>query len=191
MRNKMNGRTINKWLLPLNKSLTALLKIIPKFLRVIMYDILRFIPTKIGVYFRQILVSSLCKTGNNLYIAANVTIKGFSRLELGNNVSFHENCYIDAQGGVYIGNDVSIAHGSSIISFEHTWSDPTLSIKYNPLENKAVHIGSDIWVGCGARILGGSYLSDRTIVAASCVVNSKYPSNVLLAGVPSQMIKEI
>jgi len=127
--------------------------------------------TKTAVVLRYFVAQRLAKScGQVVQSGPNVTVKSWGNLELGSRVNVHENCYIDASGGVNIGSDVSIAHGSSVLSFNHTWQDPDTPIKYNPLEYKSVAISDDVWIGCGVRVLAGAQLSSRVIIAAGAVV---------------------
>lgn len=50
------------------------------------------------------------------------------KLELGDNISIHPMCYFECSGGLMIGNNVSIAHSSSILTSTHTYSDFNLPI---------------------------------------------------------------
>ena len=129
--------------------------------------------------------------GKNIYVGKNVTIKNFESLILGSNISIHANCYIDASGGVNIGDNVSIAHNSSIISFEHTWENLEVPIKYNPTILKEVVIFKDVWIGCGVRVLAGVKINTRTIVAAGSVVKGLLDEKSIYAGVPAKKIRNI
>ncbi len=129
--------------------------------------------------------------GRNVYIAKSAVIKNPSRLKLGSNVAIHDFCYIDAAGGIDIGSNVGIAHGVSILSSNHTWEDSLTPISYNPLKLLAVKIGDDVWIGCGARILAGSKIGSRSVIAAGAVVTKRLDSNGLYAGVPATRKKNI
>lgn len=113
------------------------------------------------------------------------------KLTLGNNVSIHPLCYIDAAGEIFIGDNVSIAHCSTIISTNHTWKDVDIPIKYNPEKFGKVIINEDVWVGCGCRILSGVTVKKRSVIAAGSVVNKDVESNTIVGGVPAKVIKEI
>lgn len=148
--------------------------------------------SKIEALIRYAVLASLCRSiGSNVYIGPNVVVKNPHRLNIGNNVSVHFGSYIDAIGGCDIGNDVSIAHMSSIISFEHTWDDQALPIKYNPVRLGSVRVGNDVWVGCGVRILSGTTIGDRVVIAAGSVVRGDCPSFGVFAGVPVRRIKSL
>lgn len=189
----MSGRFYYCFFKPIIVFISIMLRFFtPVFFRGMLYELLSLVPTKLGVLCRCIVIKSMAtNTGDNIYIGRNVVIKNANKLSLGSNVSLHENCYIDAVGGIFIGSNVSVAHGSSIISFEHTWENKNKPIKYNVLRCSAVKIYDDVWIGCGVRILSGTVLNERSIVAAGSVVKRTFPGNVIIAGVPGKVIKGI
>jgi len=52
-----------------------------------------------------------------------------------------------------------------------------------------VVIGNDVWIGCGAVILGGLTLGDGCIVAAGAVVTKDVPAYAIVGGVPAKVIR--
>lgn len=165
---------------------------IPRFIFIFLLNLSSIIPTSIGVLLRYILIKMIIvDSGSNIYIGRFVTIKNFDKIKVGNNVSIHECCYIDAFGGLEIGNDVSIAHNSSLISFEHGFENVDKAIKYNSIIPIPIKIASDVWIGCGVRILAGSDISSRSVMAAGSVVKGKLLSNKIYAGVPAKPKKSI
>ncbi len=147
---------------------------------------------KIQILLRYLqLKESGKKIGENVYLADKVVIKNAQNLNIGDNCSIHEFSYLDAAGDIIIGDNVSIAHNCSLISFEHTWSDKDTPIKYNKTRNMKITIGNDVWIGCGVRILAGSVIEDRVIVAAGAVVRGELESGYIYGGVPARKIKKI
>lgn len=126
-----------------------------------------------------------------MFIGQNVEIRCWQMLSLGNNVSIHRGCYLDASGGIEVGDDVSIAHQTSILSANHTWDDPMIPIKENPVKLESVIIQNDVWIGCGCRIMSGVTVFSRSVVAAGSVVTKDVPSHTLVGGVPAKQIKVI
>ena len=110
-------------------------------------------------------------------------------LSVGDNVAIHTGVYIDATGGVSIGDNTSIAHYASILSFEHTWDDPTTPMKYNRLRFAPIEIGSDVLVFAGARVLAGARIRSRTLIGAGAIARSGVYTSGLYAGVPAKLIK--
>ncbi|MCE4955673.1 acyltransferase [Macrococcoides caseolyticum] len=165
---------------------------LPNSILMFFFEIVSFSESKLFIAIRYILLSSMLKEiGDNVYIGKNVTIKNVENLSIGNNVSIHNNCYFDALGGITIANNISIAHNTTILSSSHTWKELNIPIKYNEVIKKPVLIESDVWIGCGVRILMGVKLHSRSIIAANAVVNKNVNSNSLVGGVPIKFIKEI
>ena len=52
-----------------------------------------------------------------------------------------------------------------------------------------VVIGNDVWIGCGAMIMGGVTLGDGCIVAAGAVVTKDVPPYAIVGGVPAKVLK--
>lgn len=169
-----------------------LFSVLPKFVRVFLWDISSRYSQTIFIAFRYVLLKTFVKDcGDNIRIGKNVSLLNTQGLVLGNNISIHDNCYIDAAGGIDIGDNVSIAHNSSLISSNHSWEDLNTPIKYNPLIPAKITINEDVWIGCGCRILAGVMISCRTIIAAGAVVNKNMESNSIYGGVPAKLIKKI
>lgn len=163
--------------------------LLPQFIRSLLWDMSRPFGGKFALLIRYaILKSRSIKVGQAVYIGRNVTLLNCQNLSLGDNVSIHENCYIDAIGQCLIGNNVSIAHGSSILTFDHGWSDPELPIKYNPIALAPVTLSNDVWIGCGVRILRGTHIGSRSVVAAGSVVRSDVPEFSIYGGIPAKKI---
>lgn len=149
------------------------------------------LPGIVGLFFRYVwLCMKTERCGRNVYIAISAVIKNLSNLRLGSNVSIHDFCYIDAAGVIDIGSNVGIAHGVSILSTNHTWEDRSTPITYNPLKILHVTIGDDIWIGCGARILAGSRIGSRSVIAAGAVVTKRLDPDGLYTGVPATRKKQ-
>ncbi|WP_025027142.1 acyltransferase [Caldalkalibacillus mannanilyticus] len=172
--------------------LEAIFKILPKPFLSPIWSFSNILPNYAGLGMRYCILRARVKScGSNVFVGPNVTIKGWEKIDIGDNVSIHMNCYIDASGGLFIGNEVSIAHQSSIMTFDHSWHDKMLSIRDNPVNYSAVKIQDDVWIGCGCRILSGVEISSRSIVAAGAVVTKNVCSNTIVGGVPAKKIKDI
>lgn len=52
-------------------------------------------------------------------------------------------------------------------------------------------LGKNVWIGAHATILPGVTIGDNAVVAAGAVVAKDVPQNVIVAGVPAKIIKQI
>lgn len=191
MKNKKTGREKLKRWSWLVKSLSGLLSLIPKSACEILFNIISGMPTALGTLLRYVLIKRIALScGENIYIARWCTFKNINNLVLGSNVSFHEYCFLDAVGGIEIGSDVSIAHSSSLISFEHTFNKNDTPFKYQDLSLKEIKMGSNIWIACGVRVLSGTYIENNVVVAANAVIKGVIQSG-LYAGVPAMKKRDI
>lgn len=131
----MNGRMLFKYFSFLIWVVSACFKMLPSFVAWFLWDLVSPFGGKVAVLLRYCIVSGRAKHfGKNIYFGKTVVLKNPAEFSVGNNVSIHDSCYLDAIGGLKIGADVSIAHQTSIITFNHTWSDMSQPIKYNPIE---------------------------------------------------------
>lgn len=186
------GRMIFSKLWPFIKTSVVLFKLLPGFIHSFLWSLTTFLAGPLAVMFRYLSFSARAgRYDKNTYIGTHVVLKNIRNMHVGENFSLHDFCYVDAIGGVRIGDNVSIAHGSSLISFNHTWSNTELPIKYNPVKQAPIVIDDDVWIGCGVRIMPGVVIGKRSIVAAGAVVVSDVPPNSIVAGVPARVIKNI
>ena len=147
---------------------------------------------KLAIFFRYLYYKKkAAQFAPNIFVGRSVVIKSPAELSVGENVSLHAFCYLDAAGGIDIGNNVSVAHSCSIISFEHTWEDPKIPIKYNKTKLAGVVIEDDVWLGCSVRVLAGAYIENRVVVAAGSVVKGRLLSGYIYGGIPAKVIGKI
>ena len=57
--------------------------------------------------------------------------------------------------------------------------------------NIDVHIGQNVWIGAGAVILPGVTIGDNSVIGAGGVVTKDIPADVVAAGNPCRVLREI
>lgn len=110
----------------------------------------------------------------------NIHFEGFAFLNY--------NCCILDTSPVYIGDGTFIAPGVCISCAGHGVY-PSERKEINT--SKPIHIGKNVWIGANATILAGVHIGDGSIIGAGSVVSRDIPSNVIAAGVPCKVIREI
>ena len=59
------------------------------------------------------------------------------------------------------------------------------------LETRPVRIADNVWIGMNAIILKGVSIGENSVVAAGSVVSKSVPANVVVAGNPAVIVKEL
>lgn len=113
-----------------------------------------------------------------------------TRIKFGEGVErsfmFSGGCYIQGGNGIEIGDGTIFAPGVKIISANH---DPQDLSQWKP--DRPIKIGKNCWIGANAVILPGVELGDNVIVGAGAVVTKSFPGNVIVAGNPARIIREL
>ena len=90
---------------------------------------------------------------------------------------------------VRIGDHCLIAPRVTITTASHPLD---AAARREGLENGApITIGDDAWIGAHAVINPGVTLGDRVVVGSGAVVTKSFGSDVVLAGVPARVIREL
>lgn len=144
------------------------------------FDVKEFSPP-----YGSITFGDRCSIGRNAIIATyggNITI--------GDDVSINPGCIIYGHGNLTIGNATRIAAQTVIVPANHNFADPSKRILDLPLTRKGVTIGSDVWIGTGARILDGVEIGDRAVIAAGAVVVRSVGKGEIVGGIPARVLKQ-
>lgn len=186
----MTGREMFQILKPVITAISAVFSYLPRVLFTLTWPMLELIPWKFGVMMRYIWAKRLAKTcGENVLFETGVRITHWDQIEFGDNSAIFETCYLDGKGGIKIGNNVSIAHQVSLISFDFDIDelDKDTPLKYAVQHKKPIVIGDDVLIFSGSRILAGANLSPRTIVGANSVVKAGNYESGVYAGAPAKL----
>lgn len=108
-------------------------------------------------------------------------------ITIGKNVFFNTGCSFQDRGGVSIGNGSMLGMNVTIATLNHGLSSETRNTTYP----SPVIIGENVWIGSNATILPGVTIGNNSVVAAGAVVTKDVPENVVVAGVPAKVLKEI
>lgn len=83
--------------------------------------------------------------------------------------------YINASGGLKLGNNVGIGANTTITTTNHDI--------YNHLKNsskKGVIIGDNVWIGANCSILAGVTIGSNVTIGAGCVIREDLPDNSIV-----------
>ena len=113
---------------------------------------------------------------------------GFIRI--GRKCSVNPFCVLLGYGGITIGNHVRIAAHTSVIAFNHNFSDTSQTIYEQGNNAKGIRIEDDVWIGTGVRILDGVTIGKGAVIGAGSVVTKDIPAYSIAVGAPAKPIKQ-
>lgn len=110
------------------------------------------------------------------------------RIEIGDYVLISPGTRISASDEIKIGHSVMMANGVYITDSDwHGIYDRTQrSDQVAP-----VHIADNVWLGDHATVLKGVSIGENSVVAANAVVTRDVPANVVVAGNPAAVVKQL
>jgi acetyltransferase-like isoleucine patch superfamily enzyme len=127
-------------------------------------------------------ISSHCE------LSRGVVLKAYGgEINIGQNSFLGEYVVIYGHGGVEIGTNTLIAMHSCIVSSNHTVPDQNTLIRSQPDILLPVKIGNDVWIGAGAKILGGVEIGDGCVIGAGAVVTKSLTPYSIAYGNPAQV----
>jgi acetyltransferase-like isoleucine patch superfamily enzyme len=111
------------------------------------------------------------------------------QLSIGQTFGVNSGSYINAIGGITIGNHVLIGSNVTISSGRHPIDDATPPVFARASEPLPIAIEDDVWIGAGAVIMPGITLRQGTVVGANAVVTKSTEAYTVVAGVPARKIR--
>ncbi len=135
-------------------------------------------------YMRQI-------TGSEI----NETLRIFTpfHINYGKKTTFGRDCFVNfgctflALGGITIEDDVFIGP-HCVLATEYHPENPE---SRHSLLTKPIVVKRNAWLGANVTVLAGVTIGENAIVAAGSVVTKDVPDNMVVAGSPARMIREI
>lgn len=110
-------------------------------------------------------------------------------IEIGENFYSNHNLIILDVGSVKIGDNVQVAPNVSIYTAGHPVHPETRNTGYE--YGIDITIGDNVWIGGSVSILPGVTIGDNAVIGAGSVVTKDIPANVIAAGNPCRVIREI
>ena len=130
--------------------------------------------------------------GGRIFVAEGVNISdGVILATYGGTIEIEANSYIGpycvlyGHGGLTIGHDVMIGAHTVIIPANHGFEQTDVPMNRQPLTKKGIHIGEDVWIGSGCRILDGVQIGRGAVIGAGSVVTSDIEAYSVAFGVPA------
>lgn len=112
------------------------------------------------------------------------TIERNAKIEIGNNCGLSGTVIASALH-IKLGNNVRC--GANTLITDSDWHTDD----YRTGKNKEVIIDDNVWLGYGVKVLKGVHIGENSLIGAGSIVTKDIPANVVAAGNPCKIIKEI
>ena len=114
-------------------------------------------------------------------------------INYGKKTTFGRDCFVNfgctflALGGITIEDDVFIGPHCVLATEYHPENPETR----HSLLTKPIVVKRNAWLGANVTVLAGVTIGENAIVAAGSVVTKVVPNNMIVAGSPARVIREI
>ena len=112
------------------------------------------------------------------------TIKSGAKIEIGHNCGF-SGTVIGCAQYIKLGNNVRCGANTMITDSDWHSDDPRTG------KDKPVIIDNNVWLGYGVKVLKGVHIGENSLIGAGSIVTKDIPANVVAAGNPCKVIKEL
>ena len=137
----------------------------------------------------QLLKETFGQVANHIYMEPNVRFDYGYNIRVGKNFYANYDCVLLDVCPITFGDNCMLAPNVQI----YTASHPLHPVKRNSgLEDGApITIGDNVWIGGNAVLTPGVTLGNNVVVGAGSVVTKSFPDNVVIAGNPARVVKDI
>jgi acetyltransferase-like isoleucine patch superfamily enzyme len=151
--------------------------------------LLRPIPSLLGAALRWAYCRvTFARLDGFCFIRPGARIHYSCGMSVGRNLHLNGGTFIDARGGLTLGNDVLVGPNAVLLTSQHHWSDPSLPIVVQGHELAPTRIGDDVWIGANAVVLPGLHVATGTVVGAGAIVTEDTEPYTIVAGVPAKVV---
>jgi acetyltransferase-like isoleucine patch superfamily enzyme len=144
---------------------------------------------RITIRARGVLISLvLPDCGKNLTLGRDVTLLAADRLSVGDHVYLAKGTWINAIGGVKLGDEVVTSPYVIIASSNHGFRDG--SVRFGGAHPAKISVGKGSWIGSHAVVTAGVAIGSGNLIGANAVVTKSTEDNAFVGGIPARIIGE-
>lgn len=137
-------------------------------------------------HFRKWFDSILgARIGKNSYLFRRTEVLFPKGVLIANNTTIGWFSLLDARGGIYIGNNVTVASYVKFITGTHDTQSKNFEADFKPIQ-----IDDYVWICTGATICSNVHIGEGAVVAAGAVVTQNVEPYTIVGGVPAKKIGE-
>jgi len=119
----------------------------------------------------------------------NLNING-GELIIGKSVFFNNDCSINCQGKIEIGDSCLFGENIKIYDHNHVFKEISIPISKQGMKIGKVKIGDNCWIGSNSTVLMNVTIGNNVIIGANCVIYKSIPSNTVVKAQSKLIIQE-
>lgn len=137
----------------------------------------------------ELIKDILGKAGAGVHIEAPFHCDYGKNIEVGDHFYANYNCTILDVGKVIMGNNVKLAPNVSLYTAGHPIHPDSRNSGYE--YGISITIGNNVWLGGNVVVNPGVHIGNNVVIGSGSVVTKDIPDNVIAAGNPCRVIREI
>lgn len=155
-----------------------------------LWGLVKYIPSPIGDVLRRVVLGAFaadCRVPAT-WIRTGVDVWWPENIRIGRSC-INENVFLNAYGGITIGDHCLIGRGASLFAGGHTFDRIDQLIIEQPLVRAPIHVGDDVYFGLNCSVLGGVTIGHGAVIGAGAVVTRDVPPLAVVSGVPARVTR--
>ncbi|MBT3856448.1 MAG: acyltransferase [Nitrospina sp.] len=131
--------------------------------------------------YEHVLPLKNLQVGTDPEIHPTVSLRFEKNIHLGNKIVLDMNCCIWASPNskITVGDNTGVGPGTIIISSNHSFFSKE-SYTEQPINEKDIVIGKNVWIGANSSILAGAHIGDNVIIGSGVVVTGRVPEDSIV-----------
>jgi acetyltransferase-like isoleucine patch superfamily enzyme len=134
----------------------------------------------------RVIARFLGSCGPGLEVGRDVTLLGADHLHIGRDVYLAKGSWLNAGGGLTIGDEVMFGPYVVVSTSSHVFREG--SARFSGWRLGPVTIGRGSWIAAHCTITRGVSIGEGNLVAGNTLVTRDTPDNVMVMGVPGEVV---
>lgn len=156
--------------------------------------IVKLLPTEAFIRLRPLLYRLAgIRIGHGTVISGSIHITGAGpitrRLVIGNDCYLNENITCNLGAALTLEDNVSVGMGCLFITNTHEMG--TADFRAGKVVAKPIRVSHGVWLGARVTVLPGVTIGAGAVVGSGAVVAGDVAANILVAGVPAKIVREL
>jgi acetyltransferase-like isoleucine patch superfamily enzyme len=110
-------------------------------------------------------------------------------IELGDHVNIGFHCEIFSGSSVTVGPYGLFAAYTYLVGGGHEFDRVGVPVIEQERRSRGIHLGPNVWLGTGVKVLDGVRIGGDVVVGANAVVTEDLPDAVVAAGIPAKVVR--